>query len=396
MKKKFVWIMFFLFVITIPVVRVNAKEAKNLDEMYKQLTELKKKKSESQSKKQLTEQEMKKINSEIATINSNIEKAKEDIVKANKDIEDSKVKISEKEEETKELLKFLQLSSGENVYLEYLFSADSYTDFIYRYSIVTQLSSYNSNLMEELNKLIADLEDKKIVLANKEKELGNNKIALSKKLESLGGQIKEYDEYAVGIEDEIKSVQESISVYEKLGCGRYEDLSSCIKFVNATSFQFPVVKGTITSNYGYRPAFGDFHSGIDISGFAEGTNVYASANGVVGAIIEKASCGGNKIYIHHYVNGKKYTTAYLHLLSIKVSVGQEVKQGQLIALSGGGASTMWYDGCSTGAHLHFTVANGWYLGSGYHGYSTFLNNTIDPRDVWPGLPAKGSGKYYYR
>ena len=46
MKKKFVWIMFFLFVITIPVVRVNAKEAKNLDEMYKQLTELKKKKSE--------------------------------------------------------------------------------------------------------------------------------------------------------------------------------------------------------------------------------------------------------------------------------------------------------------------------------------------------------------
>lgn len=394
MKKRFLFLLLMVFLF-LPIGKV---EAKTLDDMYKQLAELKNEKAESQSKKQLTEQEMKKINEEIASINSSIEQAKADIKQAEADIVTSQEKIKEKEEETKELLKFLQLSSGENVYLEYLFAAESYTDFIYRYSIVTQLSSYNENLMTELNTLITELEDKKIVLANKQKELEKNKTNLNTKLSSLGSQIKELDEDAISIDDEIKTVQDSISYYESLNCGRYVDVTSCVKVPYATSFKFPVAKGMITSNFGWRYIFGStsFHNGIDISGFGEGTNVYAAADGYVGAIIYRASCGGNKIYIHHNVNGTKYTTAYLHLLSMKVKVGDVVKQGQIIATSGGGASTMSYDSCSTGSHLHFTIASGWYLGSGYTGYSTYVANSIDPRDIWPNLPAKGSGIYYYR
>ncbi|UKI27821.1 MAG: hypothetical protein L6V91_04510 [Bacilli bacterium] len=62
-------------------------------------------------------------------------------------------KFKIKSNETDELLKFLQISSGENVYLEYLFQAESYTDFIYRYSIVSQLTEYNTNLMNELKSI---------------------------------------------------------------------------------------------------------------------------------------------------------------------------------------------------------------------------------------------------
>lgn len=394
MKKK-ILLLLFVFSLLFPFGKV---EAKTLDDMYKQLAELKNEKAASQSKKQLTEKEMKQINEEIASINENIDQAKKDIEQAEEDIVSSQEQIKEKEAETKELLKFLQLSSGENVYLEYLFAAENYTDFIYRYSIVKQLSSYNENLMTELNTLITELEDKKIVLANKQKELEKNKSNLNTKLTSLGSQIKELDEDAVSIDDEIKTVQEAISYYESLNCGRYVDVTSCVKVPYGSSFKFPVAKGTITSNFGWRYIFGSnsFHNGIDISGFGEGNNVYAASDGYVAAIIYRASCGGNKIYIHHNINGTKYTTAYLHLLTMKVKVGDVVSQGQIIATSGGGQSTMSYDSCSTGSHLHFTIASGWYLGSGYTGYSTFVANSIDPRDIWPNLPAKGSGVYYYR
>lgn len=50
---------------------------------------------------------------------------------ATEKISSSEKEIEEKDKETSELLKFLQVSNGENVYLEYLFEADSYTDFIY-------------------------------------------------------------------------------------------------------------------------------------------------------------------------------------------------------------------------------------------------------------------------
>ena len=63
-----------------------------------------------------------------------------------------------------ELLKYFQVSSNENVYLEYLFDAKTYTEFIYRYSIVKQLTEYNDELSKELKQRITDLENSKIEL----------------------------------------------------------------------------------------------------------------------------------------------------------------------------------------------------------------------------------------
>jgi murein DD-endopeptidase MepM/ murein hydrolase activator NlpD len=54
---------------------------------------------------------------------------------------------------------------------------------------------------------------------------------------------------------------------------------------------------------------------------------------------------GQKIMIFH---GFGYTTAYAHLSSIYVRVGDEVKKGQIIGKMG---ST----GRSTGSHLHYEI-----------------------------------------
>ena len=92
------------------------------------------------------------------------------------------------------------------------------------------------------------------------------------------------------------------------------------------------------------------------------TNVYPAANGVVTKIArvkypekKNSSCGGNKIYIKHMVNGKEYVTIYMHVHTIKVDLGDYVTVNTVIAGSGGGES---YDYCTTGPHLHFSIMKG--------------------------------------
>ena len=158
MKKKILFIFIIITMVFIPSYKV---EAKTLGQLKNELAALEKKYSDNQNKKELNANEIKVVNNEIASIISSISKIKSDIKKSENDIISSQKQIEEKSKETDELLKFLQVSNGENVYLEYLFEADSYTDFIYRYSVVSQLTEYNSNLMESLKKLVKELEDSK-------------------------------------------------------------------------------------------------------------------------------------------------------------------------------------------------------------------------------------------
>ena len=113
---------------------------------------------------------------------------------------------------------------------------------------------------------------------------------------------------------------------------------------------------------------------MDLGGNKPGTPIYAPANGIVTATSYHNSCGGNVIYIRHTVGGQKYTTEYAHLTAIKVKVGQRVTPSTVIGTVGGDRSTFYYDSCTTGTHLHYAVAYGWYL-IDYNKWSTWRTNT---------------------
>ena len=123
-------------------------EAKTLQDLKNELADLKSKKAATENNKNLTDSQIKSLRVDIDNTQIEIENTKKEIIAATEKISSSENEIEEQDKETSELLKFLQVSNGENVYLEYLFEADSYTDFIYRYSVVSQLTEYNSNLME--------------------------------------------------------------------------------------------------------------------------------------------------------------------------------------------------------------------------------------------------------
>lgn len=112
--------------------------------------------------------------------------------------------------------------------------------------------------------------------------------------------------------------------------------------------------GRITSKFGIReqPTAGAStnHKGIDI-GAPTGTDIVASASGSV-VIAAYSVSAGNYIMLSH---GNGIYTVYMHCSKLYVSVGDEVKRGERIALVG---ST----GFSTGPHLHFGILiNGTYV-----------------------------------
>ena len=107
------------------------------------------------------------------------------------------------------------------------------------------------------------------------------------------------------------------------------------------------VKGRVSSPFGSRvhPLTGSstFHSGIDIS-TPMGTKVRATADGIVSFSNWHSDSG----YIVTLEHGNGYRTIYAHNRQNFVKIGQRVKRGDILSLSG---ST----GSSTGPHLHYEV-----------------------------------------
>ena len=86
------------------------------------------------------------------------------------------------------------------------------------------------------------------------------------------------------------------------------------------------------------------HTGCDFS-TPRGTPVYAAGDGVVKTVMTNLGGYGKEVEIDH---GYGYVTKYAHLDEFKVKVGQKVKRGELIALSGN-------TGSSTAPHVHYEV-----------------------------------------
>ena len=112
----------------------------------------------------------------------------------------------------------------------------------------------------------------------------------------------------------------------------------------------PLSGGRSSSGFGPRKAptkgASTYHKGQDWA-TPVGTPIYASSGGTV----TKAGWGsgyGYVVYIDH-TDGRQ--TRYAHLSKVLVKVGQTVKQGEKIALSGN-------TGISSGPHLHFEMLIG--------------------------------------
>lgn len=109
---------------------------------------------------------------------------------------------------------------------------------------------------------------------------------------------------------------------------------------------YPTSYRKISAGYGTYPSGGK-HNGVDFP-VPIGTPICACADGQVIVVKNLNYSYGKYVVIKHQIEGQTLYTLYAHNSKLNVSVGQTVKKGQVIALSG---ST----GNSTGPHCHLSV-----------------------------------------
>ena len=168
-----------------------------------------------------------------------------------------------------------------------------------------------------------------------------------------------YDTNNVLVEQTILSTEVIKEPVNKKVVQGTKKVKSSTKFITGSGqFIWPVPNYRYCSRW-----YGGRHRGVDICAPA-GTPIYASAGGTVTkAGYNKAGAGtgyGYSVIINH---GGGYSSVYAHCLSLTVSAGQTVKQGQLIGYLG---ST----GRSTGNHCHFEIR--------------LKGSYIPPQNVFPG------------
>lgn len=355
-------------------------DAESIADYRAKIKEIETEKAESESKSAEVQKRIDEANARINEISRQIAQARKEQENTRKDIDELDKKIDAKEEEIKDLVAFYQISDNDNFYLKFIFGAESFEDFIYRFAVAEQLTDANDKLVDEMNDLIEENKKKVKELETQEKNLNKLDSEIQMELAKLGNKKRNLMEDTLSADEEIAAIEKQISFFKKAGCSENQDVSTCTNNApSANGFVLPTSTGVIEndgmSEYGYRwhPIWNDyrFHSGIDITA-GYGTNVMAAA---VGRVIYTGGLGGfgNTVMIVHNVNGNKYTSLYGHLSSIGVGYDEIVQRGQTIGAVG---ST----GDSTGPHLHFQMMAG-------EGYSSY--GTVPPRN-FVNFPSTGT------
>lgn len=412
-KKPWKWgavLMALLLIVQMPAAYATSlsdlqQEQKKIDQQKKSLNgSINEKSSEiqtNQSKQEQLMQQIQTLNAEIEKTNTSISEVKANIEAANKEItaleeaiKELQQKIDERNALLEERARAIQ-SNGSVNYLDVLLGANSFVDFIDRFSAVSTLMDADRQIMRDQQNDQEKLEEQKTVLQNKKKKLEEDKTKLETLKASLDGQKSEKNKLVDALEAEQAKLKSQKALLEE----QYSEALELSKDVDAqiqkeqarlaeiarqeaerkkqqqqgsssgggssVSGNGPAVSagtwtkpanGRLTSPFGWRNigAGPEFHYGVDIAN-AAGTPVVAAADGVV-SYAAPLSSYGNVIMVTHSINGQVWTTLYAHLNGFNVSKGQTVSKGQLIAPMG---ST----GRSTGPHLHFEIHNGPWNGS---------------------------------
>lgn len=284
--------------------------------------------------------------------------------------------------------------NGQISYLDVMFGAQDFEDFLTRMDLLKRVMIQDSELVNsvlayrnEIQEIGRQLEQDRLrqaeqtMIAEDAKDVKLSKVAEQQALIDMMENDKDvynrqYDEMMAASNQVAQMIQESKyrkaaeearrqqeeemrrqaeaarqAAQEQQPQGDYEtsddgDYQAYIPATNSGAMIWPLT-GPITSEFGWRshPIFGGqrFHSGIDIGG-DYGLPIHAAQGGIV------SHAGwidgyGNTVMIEH---GGGIVTLYGHNEGLAVDVGQYVNQGDVIAYCG---ST----GNSTGPHCHFEV-----------------------------------------
>ena len=343
-----------------------------------------------EKEKSNTLNEVEKLMGQISDYESEIDELNYQITDLQTKISDAEKQIKADEEEYQKQQGALNerlvtmYENGEISYLDVLLSSTSLIDFISSYYLVSELTTYDTEMLKQV-------EEEKNKIENEKKELENSKASLdtakkSKETKANALQVvkKEKQEKANELSEEEKTTQKEIQemledkakIDKELQKIAEEEIArqkkaaeeaakknkggSSSAFVPAApsepskaGYIFPV-QGCSKANINNKnyPSYSG-HTGVDVNIGVVGKKVVAVKDGTVVTSTAMRNANGSYRSYGEYItisHGDGTMTVYAHMLagSRTVTANQQVKQGQVIG-------TVGSTGNSTGTHLHFEV-----------------------------------------
>ena len=364
---------------------LRAKQAeiqKQSDELEKSIAENKDQTKTLVSQKAEIDQEMEMSRQKIENLNEQIQQLNLLIAEKQTELEASVAKEEALQKQYKARLRSME-KTGSVSYWSILFRASSFSDLLDRVDMIREIAESDQLMLKQLSAATqaveterADLEQQKLDLQQTEDDLAVEQAELETKRAKADTLITQMQAEYASLSDEFLAAEaDEAAVREQIKKAETDYFNALAKeqaaaaaaaaAANKTSnsnnssasssggassggFAFPLAYSTgVTCAYGPRvhPINGNksFHYGVDLAA-GMNTEIYATKSGTVtGATYGEAN--GYYVTINH---GDGYSSIYAHMTNYVVSVGDSVKQGQLIGYVG---TTGW----STGPHLHFEI-----------------------------------------
>ncbi len=338
-----------------------------------EMTDLQSKQQELQNQIDDATNELEDVQNQLSENLQQVEILDEKIEKAQKELEEVNAKIMELQMSMDEVERKLKIAeekyneqkgmletrlvamyeASDTQYLDVILTSRSISDFLSNYFLITELASYDTALLEDMEKQkeAIELDKKKLDYTKKQYTIIKQNQTRTVKILENTKIVRE--NYIAKLSDQEKDLQVKITEYNtRYAEVNQEILSLALQGIDSQyiggELAWPVPGYTrVSSKYGMRfhPILhiNKLHTGLDISA-PMGANFIAANDGIV----TKAGMNvayGNMVIIDH---GGGVSTLYAHGSEILVQVGQVVKRGESILKVG---ST----GYSTGPHAHFEV-----------------------------------------
>ena len=338
----------------------NAKAEKS--EILKKLKETEGKLTSLLAEKTKLEVSIGYSEAEIELIEKLIDAYEGQLLEFSKNLEESEKLKEDKVSQLCFVLKYIYENKNISS-LELFFSSENFSEYVSKKEYAKSILSYQKNVVEEIekteeeNRLIkSEYEEAKASLEGYKKAVEDKKLSVADDYKRLDSLIVDYQSALELTEEELDAIDSVEKEYASEVSNVKIDIEELMEYLSK-QFRWPLYESQryyISSYFGNRndpfSTSREHHNGVDIV-VPKGTPILASAGGVV-TRSEYASVFGNVVVLSH---GNGLQTLYCHCSQRKVSVGDKVKQGEVIALVG---ST----GRSTGPHLHFSfILNGSYV-----------------------------------